>query len=89
MTPSYSLLFDLAHKKATRNYNELMVLLKRNNKELKNDEGGLITSDEFLEALKQSRDLFREEKFIPLNLSLSEIIVTPSPLRKTSPASRP
>jgi hypothetical protein len=30
-----------------RNYSELMVLLKRNNKELKNDEGGLITSDEF------------------------------------------
>lgn len=71
---SYSLLFDLAHKKANRNYNELIVLLKRNNKELKNDEGGLITSDEFMEALRQSRDLCKEEKFIPLNLSLSEII---------------
>ena len=29
---SYSLMFDLAHKKATRNYNEMLVLLKRNNK---------------------------------------------------------
>jgi hypothetical protein len=52
-----------------------MVLLKRNSKEVKYDEGGLITSIEFEEALRQSRDLFREEKFIPLNLSLSEIIV--------------
>lgn len=53
----------------------MLVLLKRNNKELKNDEGGLITSDEFLEALKLSRDLYIEEKFIPLNLSLYEIMV--------------
>ena len=29
---SYSLLFELAHKKATRNYNEILVLLKKNNK---------------------------------------------------------
>lgn len=68
-----------------------MVLLKRNNKELKNDEGGLITSDEFMEALRQSRDLFREEKFIPLNLSLSEIIVSLFSFRITSlvsPASK-
>ena len=55
---SYSLLSELAHKKAVRNYNEMLFLLKRNNKELKNDEGGLITSDEFIEALKMSRDLY-------------------------------
>lgn len=84
---SYALLFDLAHKKAARNYHEMLVLLKRNNKELKNDEGGLITSDEFLEALKFSRDLCAEEKFIPLNLSLSEIIVLGVGLRTTWPAS--
>jgi hypothetical protein len=64
-----------------------MVLLKRNNKELKNDEGGLITSDEFLQALQHSRDLFREEKFVPLNLSLTEIIVHHSPNRTMLPAS--
>ena len=34
---SSSLLFELAHKKAVRNYNEMLVMLKRNNKELKND----------------------------------------------------
>jgi hypothetical protein len=83
---SYSLLFDLAHKKANRNYNELMVLLKRNNKKLKNDEGDLITSDEFLQALQHSRDLFREEKFVPLNLSLTEIIVHHPPNRTMLPA---
>lgn len=53
----------------------MLVLLKRNNKELKDDEGGLITSDEFIEALKLSKDLYTEEKFIPLNLSLYEIMV--------------
>jgi hypothetical protein len=42
------LLFELAHKKAGRNYGEMLVLLQRNNKELKDNDGSLITSDEFI-----------------------------------------
>jgi hypothetical protein len=52
----------------------MVVLLRRNNRDLKQEEG-LITADEFMTALSNSRDLCTEEKFIPLNLSLWDIIV--------------
>lgn len=72
---SFSLLADMAHKKAQRNYSEILFFLYRNNPSLKNDEGGLITGEEFIEALSCSYDLYKEEKFIPLNIPLFEIIV--------------
>ena len=40
---SFSLLIDMAHKKAQRNYSEILFLLYRNNPSLRNDEEGLIT----------------------------------------------
>ena len=55
---SYSLLFDIAHRKAQRNFNDVLFLLRKNNATLKNDESSLITSDEFMEALRESRDLY-------------------------------
>lgn len=51
-----------------------MVLLAKNNPSIKNDEGTLITCEEFIEALSGSQDLYHEEKLIPLNLSLIEVI---------------
>ena len=86
---SYNLLFELAHKKAMRNYHEVLSLLRRNNHELKDDEEGLITGDEFLEALRMSYDLWTQEKFIPLNLSLFDIIVSHQSARDASPVNPP
>ena len=42
---SFSLLIDMAHKKAQRNYSEVLFLLYRNNPSLRNDEEGLITGE--------------------------------------------
>jgi hypothetical protein len=48
----------MAQKRAERNYTELLFLLKKNNPALTEDEEGLITCDEFIDALKSSRNLY-------------------------------
>jgi|JI6StandDraft_1071083.scaffolds.fasta_scaffold47816_2 hypothetical protein len=61
-------------RKAQRTYREIMQLLRGNNNEMKLDSNGLITCDEYIEALKKSEELFKNEKFLPATFPLNQIL---------------
>ena len=61
-------------RKAQRTYREIMQLLRGNNNEMKLDSNGLITCDGYIEALKKSEELFKNEKFLPATFPLNQIL---------------